>query len=93
MNSLLQFQNPWNANSVMKPINLLKYLIISQIQQTGNCKKQEKQEAALKAFATAQLLICSRRTSALWKQQLPLQGRSSARSQAALLGVMPKCSI
>jgi len=38
MNSFLQFQNPWNANSVMKPINLLNYLIMSQIQQTGNYK-------------------------------------------------------
>lgn len=45
MNSFPQFQNLWNANSVMKPINLLNYLIISHIQQTGSCKTQEKQEA------------------------------------------------
>lgn len=41
MNSFLQFQNSWNANSAMKPINLLNYLIMSEIQQTG----KEKQEA------------------------------------------------
>lgn len=45
MNSFPQFQNLWNVNSVMKPINLLNYLIISHIQQTGSCKTQEKQEA------------------------------------------------